>query len=243
MTISMYYNADCFIEGNDPLKKRTSIPDIIFLFCKVIINITFGYDKQKEYEHWGILFAICFLTGFNVYGNFCLQNYENIIIKKMNDFYCLFLFWGFFCLSISKAFKSLEFRGGFYLFIIGFILIIIYCLFYSKTYKDFLYNNFTEMNSSFELLNYIKSYLNIIGQKEVSRDNSIILTSFIEKEEKICTNKNCELKKYLSSLSNGFDSNFLLLQYAQKLYKIALNKCPGDITLIIISIFNDYYYL
>ena len=39
------------------------------------------------------------------------------------------------------------------------------------------------------------------------------------------------IKKYQQSLSKGFDSNFLLLQYAQKLFKIALNHLRTDITL------------
>ena len=231
MTISMHYNADFIIEGNDLLKKRTAIPDLIFLLCKVITNLTFGFDHEKEYEHWGILFITCFISGLNVYCNFYLQKHENKIIQKFHDFYSLFLFWGFFCLLFCNIFRSLEFKGGFYLFLIGLILIIIYCFFYTKTYKEFLYINFSEMSSSFDCLNYIKGYLNLIKQKECSRDTSMILTSFIEKVEEKCTNKNCTLKKYLLSLTNGFDSNFLLLQYAQKLFKIALNKCPKNITL------------
>ena len=231
LTISMYYNADFIIEGNDLLKKRTSIPDIIFLFCKIIIIITFVFDKEKEYEHWGILFSICLITGFNVYGNLFLQHYENLIIQKFHDFYSLFLFWGFLCLFISNIFKSWEFDGGFYLFIFGLILIIIYCFSYSKTYKEIFYFNYNDMNTSNDYLNCIKEYINVIGKKEVSRDNSMILSSFIEKSEENCINKNCPLKKYLESLSKGFDSIFLLLQYAQKLFKIALNKFPNDITL------------
>ena len=231
LTISMYYNADFIVEGNDLLKKRSSIPDIIFLICKIIIIAIFGFDNERENEHWGILFLLCLTTGINVYGNFFLQNYENIIIKKFNDFYCLFLFWGFFCLFISNIFKNWNFGGGFYLFIIGLILIIIYCLFYSKTYKEILHLNFNEMKTSQECLNYIKEYLNLIKRKEESRDTSMILTSFIEKAEDKCINKNCVLKKYLESLSKGFDSNYLLLQYAHKLFKIALKKFSRDITL------------
>ena len=154
LTISMYYNADFIIEGNDLLKKRSSISDIIFLFCKIIVLMVFGFDKEKEYEHWEILFITCLVTGINVYSILFLQNFENSIIKKFHNFYSLFLFWGFLCLFISNIFKSWEFKGGFYLFIIGLILIIIYCFFYSKTYKEFLQLNFNEMKTSYECLNY-----------------------------------------------------------------------------------------
>ena len=231
ITISMHYQPDFIYEGNDLLKKRSSKPDIIFLFCKIIINIIFLFDKESMSEHWPILFILCLITGFNAYCIFFLQNYENKIIKKFNNFYSLLLFWGFLCLFITNIFKSWDFSGGLYLFIFGLFLIVIYCVFYSKTYLEFLDINFNDINSSHEYINYIRSYLRIIKEKDISRESFMILTSFIEKLEEGCTNKNCILHKYLDSLSKGFDSTFLLLLYAQKLYKIALNRFPGDITL------------
>ena len=231
VTISMYYQADFISEGNNLLKKRSSISDIIFLMNKIIFIIMFGFDKEKESEHWAIIFVACLITGFNVYGTVFLQYYENIIIKKFHYFYSLFLFWGFISLLVGKIFKSWAFNGAFYLFILGLIIIIIYCLFYAKTYLEFLHLNFNEINSSLSCINYIKGYLKVIKEKDISRDSSMILTTFIEKMEEGCTNKNCILKKYLISLSKGFDSNFILLQFAQRLFKIALNKFPKDVTL------------
>ena len=231
ITISIYYQADFIIEGNNLLKKRTSVPDIIFLINKIIVIIIFEFDKGEEKEHWGILFVICLLSGINAYATIFLQNYENSIIKKLHYFYSLFYFWGFISLLIGKIFKSWNFEGTFYLFILGLILIIIYCLFYAKTYLEFLHQDFNDMNSSQNCINYIRSYLKFIKEKEISRDSSMLITSFIEKMEVGCTNNNCILKKYLVSLSKGFDSNFMLLQFAQKLFKIALNKFPRDITL------------
>ena len=236
ITISLHFHADFISEGNNILKKRTSLPDIVFLFCKMIIIMTFMFDKSKEYEHWGIIFIICLITGINAYYTLFIQNYENSIIKKFHYFYSLFLFYGFFSLLIGKIFKSWDFNGAFYLFLLGLILIIIYCIFYAKTYLEFLNINFNEINQSYDFINYIKSYLHCVQEKEVSRDSSIILTSFIEKIEEKCTNKVCVLKKYLSSLSRGFDSNFLLLQFCQKLFRFALNRFPRDINLRIFYI-------
>ena len=228
----MYYQADFISEGNDLLKKRTSIPDIIiFLLTKIVLIMTFGFDKEKEYEHWLILFCICVITGVNVYGTLYMQSYENIIIRKFHHFYSLFLFWGFFCVLIGKIFKSWKFDGAIYLFVIGIILIITYCLFYSKTYFEFLHLNFNELTSSENCLRYIREYLHIIKEKEASRDSSMMITSFIEKIETYCRNENCILKKYLNSLSKGFDSHFLLLKFAENLFKNALNKFPQDVTL------------
>ena len=231
LTISMYYRADFIEEGNNLLKKRSSIPDIIFLINKIIIIIIFGFDKEVEGEHWIIIIVVCFITGLNAYATLFFQNYENKIIKKFHHFYSLFLFWGFLSLLIGKVFKSWHFNGAFYLFFLGLILIIIYCLFYTKTYLEFLHLNFEEINSSQNCINYIKGYMRVINEKEISRDSSMIITTFIEKMEEGCVNENCFLKKYLLSLYKGFDSKFLLLQFAQKLFKIALNKFPKDVNL------------
>ena len=160
-----------------------------------------------------------------------MQSYENIIIRKFQYFYSLFLFWGFLCVLIGKIFKSWKFNGAIYLFILGIILIIIYCLFYSKTYFEFLHLNFKDLTSSEMCLRYIREYLKIIKEKETSRDSSMMITSFIEKMEDRCYNENCILKKYLNSLSKGFDSHFLLLKFAQNLFRNALNKFPRDVTL------------
>ena len=230
-TISMYYQHDFINEGKDILKKRSSTPDVIFLINKMILILTFGFDKGKEYEHWGILFIVCLFTGLNLYTTLFLLNHENIIIQKLHYFYSLFLFWGFFSLLIGKIFKSWQFNGAFYLFFFGLILIIIFCLFYDKTKLEFLHINYNEINSSQKCLNYIKAYLKVIKEKDISRESSMILTTFINKMEEGCTNNNCILKKYLISLSKGFDSNYLLLQFAQKLFRIALNRFPKDVTL------------
>ena len=228
----MYYQHDFINEEKDLiLKKRSSTPEIIFLINKMILVIAFGFDKEEEYEHWEILFIVFVFTGLNLYSTLFLLYHENIIIQTLHKFYSFSMFWGFLSLLIGKIFKSWQFNGAFYLFFIGLFLIIIYCLFYSKTYLEFLHINYNELNSSHECLNYIKAYLTIINEKDISRDSSMILTTFINKMEEGCTNNNCILKKYLMSLSKGFDSYYLLLQFAQKLFKIALNKFPKDITL------------
>ena len=230
-TISLYYQPDFIYDNNDTLKKTNPIPDFIFLLNKILIIIIFMFDKGQNNEHWPILIILCITTGFNAYVNIYCQNYANEIIKKLNYFFILCLFWGFFCLLISNIFLSLNFSGALYFFLCGILIIFIYCVFYVKTNLDFLNTNFEDIHRINDYLNYIYSYMKLIKEKEISRDSSIILTSFIQKMEDKCTNKKCILKKYLQSLSKGFDSNFLLLQHAQKLFKLALNKIPMDITL------------
>ena len=106
-----------------------------------------------------------------------------------------------------------------------------FTIYYNQNYFNFLIINFNNLSSSIQCLNYIKKYLTIIDKKDISRNYQLIFNSFIEKEEEKCTNKKCCLKKYLVSLSKGINSKFLLLQYAEKLFKIAISKFPEDIIL------------
>ena len=133
-------------------------------------------------------------------------------------------------LFIEKILQKLKFSGGIYLYIISLFINFLFCIYYSKISTDFLTINFNDINSSIDSLKYIKKYIKIIDEKDTSRDNLIIFNSFIQKTEEICTNKRCALKKYLESLSKGIHSKFLLLQYAEKLFKIAISKFPQDIT-------------
>lgn len=231
VTISLYYQADFICDAGDVLKKTNPIPDITLLINKIIIIITFVFDKGKINEHWPILIILSITTGFNAYATIRCQNYTSEAIKRLHYFFSLFLFWGFFSLLLSNAFLALNFSGALYLFAAGVVIVFIYCIFYIKTNLNFLNSSFQDIYTSYEFLNYINTFMKLIKEKEISRNSSIILTSFIEKVEDKCTNKKCVLKKYLQSLSKGFDSNFLLLQYAQKLFKIAISKLPMNINL------------
>ena len=231
ITVSLYYHADFVNESGSILKKNNPLSEIMLLLNKILFIIIFMFDKEVESEHWPILCVLVISTGFNAYANIFCQNYGNEIIKKIHYFGSLFIFWGFLCLFISNIFKSLNFSGAFYFFLCGVIIIFIYCIFYVKTNLQFLNSNYSEINSSYDFLNYIYTYMKLIKEKEISRDSSIILNSFIEKVEEKCSNNKCVLKRYQQSLSKGFDSNFLLLQYAQKLFKLALNRLPKDINL------------
>ena len=210
ITASMYYKPDYIIDNkiDSVLVKRNTISDIYFLLCKIIIIILFLFDKQKENEHWGIIIFLSLLTGINAYCNIFIQNYTNIIIKRFNNFLCLSLFWSFFTLFIQKIFQNFGFDGGIYLFFLGILLIILFCFYYSENYTNFLMINFNNINSSIDSLSYIKQYLKMIDEKDISRDSLFIFNSFIGKSEEKCTNKRCALKKYLESLSKGIHSKF-----------------------------------
>ena len=132
---------------------------------------------------------------------------------------------------VQKFFQNFKFDGGIYLFFLGIIIIILFCFYYTGIESNYIMINFNNINSSLDCLNYIKVYLKIIEEKEISRDSQIIFNSFIEKKEEKCTNKRCPLKKYLESLSKGNYSKYLLLQYADKLFKISISKFPLDFIL------------
>ena len=230
ITVTLYFIPDYISinNNNSVLVKRNTLSDISFLFCKIIIIAFFIFDKEIENEHLEIIIFICLLTGFNAYCNLFWQNYSNIIIKRFNNLLCLILFWSFFNLLIKKIFASIGYNGEIYLFICGLFLIILYYSYYSRKSTDFLKLQFNNITSNTECLNYIKYFLKILHEKDISRDSSLIFNSYIEKIEKNCVDKKCPLKKYLESLSQGITSKYLLLQYVENLYKKAKSKFPND---------------
>ena len=154
-----------------------------------------------------------------------------MIVKRFNNFLCLALFWSFINLLIQKILQSFNFDGGIYLYFLGILIIILFCFCNTEDYKNLLNINFNNITSSTVSLNYIKQFLKMIDDKDISRDSLLVFNSFIEKIEEKCTNKRCPLKQYLESLSKGIHSKFLLLRYAEKLYKMSISKFPQDIIL------------
>ena len=231
ITVSLYYQNDFIINNNDGvLKKRSSKSELVLLLCKIIIILIFVFDRQIETFHWGIILLFNFLTGYHCYCNLYLQNYSNVTIKFFNNFLSLILFWSYFTLLIEKVFQTLKFTGGIYLFSFGVILIFLYCS-YIRTPTIFLSNNFNLIFEDYNCFNYINQYLMIIDAKDISRDALTIFNSFIEKCEENCFDINCPIKKYLDSLSKGINSKFLLLQYAENLFKLSIFRFPDDIYL------------
>ena len=232
ITVSMYYQQDYINKNiNGVLTKRNTFSDIVFLICKIITILTFNFDDEVSSHHLGTILIISIISGFNAYCNYFTQDYSNIIIKRFNNFLSLSLFISFCTLLIEKIFQSLEFSGGIYLFIIVIILIILYIYYETKEYTDFLTINFNNLDRSSKCLDYIKQYLKMVEEKDESYDSLMIFNSYIEQVEEKCTNKRCVLKKYLDSLSKGIYSKFLLLQYAEKLFKSAIVKFPKDVGL------------
>ena len=231
ITVSLYYQNDFIINNNDGvLKKRNSKSELVLLLCKIIIITIFVFDRQIESLHWGIILLFNFLTGYHSYCNLYLQEYNNITIKFFNNFLSLILFWSYFTLLIEKIFQIFEFSGGIYLFAFGIILIFLYC-FYIRNPTNYLWKNFNQIYENYNCFNYIKQYLMIIEKKDISRDALTIFNLFIEKIEGNCFDENCPIKKYLDSLSKGIDSKFLLLQYAEKLFKLSILRFPNDVFL------------
>lgn len=232
ITVSLYYQNDFIINNNNDgvLKKRNSESELVLLICKIVIIFIFIFDREIESFHWGIILVFNFLTGYHCYCNLYLQNYTNITIKFFNNFLSSILFWSYFTLLIEKIFQTLEFTGGIYLFSFGIILIFFYC-FYNRNPTIFLRTNFNQIYENYNCFNYINQYLMIIDEKEISRDALTIFNLFIEKCEENCFDENCPIKKYLDSLSKGMNSKFLLLKYAEKLFKISIFKFPNDIFL------------
>ena len=97
-----------------------------------------------------------------------------------------------------------------------------------------MYSNLKNYRNIFnpdEYLNYITNFYTLIKNKNNSRKYEMGIKSFIDSLEENCADINCPLKKYLLHLENGFDCEFLLLEFCEKLFEYGITKFHGNIFL------------
>ena len=228
ITNYLYFKPIFNKKGSDLLKKIDSTPDIIFVITKIVANLLFIFDKEKESEHWSILFTLILVTGTNAYYNLYYQNRENKTLSTLNNIFCLITVLAYICLFIGKVFKSLEFTGSIYLFISSIIIIIIFIFIYKNDEIDYILIDYTEINNPVDFLYYISKYYIIIQNRNKSRNYLTLLKSLITKIEQNCIVLKCPLKNYIFNLKNGKECPFLLNQYCQKLFEYGITKFSND---------------
>ena len=232
ITILVLYKPNFIIEENDVLKKTSSIPEIILFLNKMIFRVIIDNIREQESDHqWFVLFVLFIFTFVGTSSFFYYNNYENKIIMKLQKGLSLTLFWSICCLIIGKIFDNWGFNGAFHLFCFGVVLILFSFMFYKEKINDFYIVDFRQIDSSKERLKYIKTLLYIIKYKDKCRTNFIIFNTFVQLKEEYCINKNCKLKQYLAMAEKGYKSDFLLYQYCQQLFEIAIKKIPNDLIL------------
>ena len=228
ITNTLYYKTLFVQSKSDALKKTNSIPDIILLFTKTIIILLFIYDKQKESEHWAILFILMIVTGLNAYSNIFFKSRLNISLMQLNIILSIILFLGYFTLFIGKIFKSLGYNGSIYLYLIYIVSVFAFLYFYSKKEISFVLIDYKNIKNDNEYINYILGYYRIILNKNNSRNYLTILKSYLESIEELCTNIDCPLKMYLVEYEKGFDYDYLLYKFLDELFKYGISKFKNN---------------
>jgi len=233
ITNLVFYNPMCLRAKN---KKIHSLTDVFFFFTKILLNILFLFFRNVN-DNYPLLILSIIFTGINMYYLIAYQGYSNKNLFFINTFLGIILFWGFVCLFISKIFNSFGFNGTFQLFLTGIFLILIFVYYQTKQNKLIFMIDKEKISSSIEYYKYILNLQTLIEDKDNSRDNKLMLKSFLTKTEEKCVQPACFLKKYLNCLSIGIDPDILLFYYMQKLFEDGLNKFNNDLTLTISYIY------
>jgi hypothetical protein len=231
MTILVFFKPGFILEEGDVLKKSSSFPDVILFINKIVFILFFDVMKNGRLFQWFILIILFIFTFVNVACLFHYNNYENRILMKLHKVLGLILFWDICCLIIGKIFDSWNFNGVIHLFFFGTIMIIINSIYYKEKINTFYTMDFKQIDSSKGQLNYIKDFFNLIKNKDKCRKEFIIFNTLILMKEENCINKNCKMKKYLQMAGKGFESDFILFQYCQQLFEMAIKKYSNDIIL------------
>jgi hypothetical protein len=137
ITNLLYFNPIFIVNNSNILSKVNTLPDIIFLFTKIAFNIIFKLDKNREEEHWAIIFFLIVFSGINAYFSIFNQLRANNILLILNKILSLILFLAVLSLFIGKLFKYIGFNGLIFLFFINNLLIILCIIFYNKKNNSF----------------------------------------------------------------------------------------------------------
>ena len=227
ITNSLFYNPLCLRAKN---KKIHSLSDIVLLLTKILMNLLFLFLKNEE-DNFPLLMLYIIITGINAYCLVFYQEYSNTNLFFINVFLSITLFWGFCCLFFGKIFSHFEFSGAHYLFFVGIIIILISLIFKPKTDKLFYLLDKTNVDSSFQYYKYMIKLQTLIENKNKSRENRLLLNSFLLKQKELCFHNDCYLRKYLDCLSKGVDSDILLYYFIQELFEFGLKKFNEDLSL------------
>ena len=228
ITVLIFYIPNFILEEKESLKKSNSIPDLILLINKIVFILLFDFIKTSESSHWFFIFFLFVFTWANTWSVFFYNNYENKILKKLNQCLGLILFWSIICLIIGKMFQSWNYNGSMHLFLFGTILIVLIFIYHKEKINEFYTLEFKEIDSGEGRLQYIKNFLVLIKKKDKHRNNFITFNTLILIREENCINKNCKLKKYLEMVEKGYQTDYLLYEYCQQLFEMSLKKFPND---------------
>ena len=230
-SILLFYKPNFIMEENDTLKKTNSIPELVLFANKIIFTIILYSTRYNAKFHWIILIILFLSTLINAISLFYYNNYENLILSRLNKCLGLILFWSICCLILGKILQNFDFDGILYLFCFGGIIIILYSIYYKGDINEFYLIDFNLINTSQKKLKYIKDLLQLIKNKEKCRESFIIFNTLILLKEENCINKNCKMKKYMLLSEKGLESDYILYQYCQQLFEASIKQFPNDVIL------------
>ena len=228
ITISIYFKPSFMKDKNDSLKKISSFSNLVFFFNKILFIVLTSIKSDNIIYIWFMLIVLFISTYANMIFFTKYNNYENKLLRELNKFFSILLFTLIANLIIGKIFLAWGFNGVLYHFIFGIIISVVGAFVHKSKLNSYSNINFREINSPCERLIYIQDFLNLVKTKHLSREKTLIFDSLILIREENCIDKNCKLKKYLNSKEKGEQNDFILFQYCQNLFEIALKKFPDN---------------
>ena len=223
LTNLLYFKSPFSLSTSDILKKKNTIPDISFSLTKIIINILFVFGKRMENNPWFIILLLLLVSGTNAYINFFYANRMNKKLALLSIILSLITFNGYFALLVGNILQAFNFNGSIYFYILINIITIFIIFYYKKINLDFTLMDYTIIKNSYEFLEFIFKFYILVKTSKI-RNNITMLNSYIFMNEKICTNIDCPLKKYLKNIENGIDSPYFLYNYIEMLFKFGISK-------------------
>jgi len=229
ITVSIFYKPTFMKDKNNSITKIDSFSNLVFFYNKILFIVLTNINSSSQIYIWFMLIILFISTFVNMISFTKYNNYINSVLIEINKLFSILLFTFVSNLIIGKIFNGLGFNGTIYLYLFGIFIATLSAFLYKSNLSSFSYIDFKELNSRCEQILYINEFLDLVKVKNLYREKTLTFDSLILIREENCINKNCKLKKYLKTVEKGQPNDFLLFQYCQSLYEIALKKSNDTI--------------
>ena len=234
-TLNLYESR---ITSKNLLVRRNSFGEFSVLIVKILFQIAF----ETLSNSWAFI-VLLLLGGILAFvSNVLNAAYYNKTILKYNFILNLILFWSVLVLFILKCLESLQFNGGFLVWIIGLPFLV--SLGYGV--EGFDANVFSKIKnkdtSSKEIVAQLQFVLRLVSTQEDDSEAYLDLISFTQNHIEVCPEQDCPVKSAKKNEHHFVDPStetISLLHVLERLFLGGFKKCNS----IDLRIFYAYFLI
>ena len=231
MFYSITYYLNSMFNPDSEISKISSSQDYNLIIGKTLFILIDLYivDKSSDLSQWISIVLYLIISLYLFASCYIERPSTNTKLLKIQLASLSIFSWGNLVILINKIFEKTNYNGGIWLFLAGSVLLLIYYYYFEVSFLSssfFFKQNMNEV----ETLHKINLLINLIENKELSRNKEMLLKGYIYLYEEKCHIEECPLKKFLRC--DGQDTLRETVKYfflhIEILFKNSIEKFPNS---------------